>query len=83
MRRKNSITKGLDPTWKKGRRKALSKNEFLQMKPGEKLMIIDGLAGGTTTIIISAIHLEEGVIEYMGKDGSDSFALFEEVIKKL
>ena len=53
------------------------------MKPGARLMIIDGLAGGTTTITIETIHLEEGVIEYMGKDGNESFALFEEVIKKL
>ena len=46
-------------------------------------MIIDGLAGGTTTITIEKIHLDEGVIEYMGKNGEESFALFEEVIKKL
>jgi hypothetical protein len=46
-------------------------------------MIIDGLAGGTITITAESVHLEEEVITYLGKDGLEGFALFEEVIKKL
>jgi hypothetical protein len=50
---------------------------------GDRLMILDGLAGGTLTITAEGVHLEEEVITYLGKDGQEGFALFEEVIKKL
>jgi hypothetical protein len=50
---------------------------------GDRLMIIDGLAGGSLTITAEQIHLDEEVIIYKGKNGEEGFALFEEVIKKL
>lgn len=56
---------------------------FAKLSPKDRLMIIDGLAGGTTTITAEAIHHEEEVIYYLGENGEESFALFEEVIKKL
>lgn len=56
---------------------------FAKLSPNDRLMIIDGLAGGTTTITAVDIHLEEEVIYYLDKNGAESFALFEEVIKKL
>jgi hypothetical protein len=56
---------------------------FAKLVQGDRLMIIDGLAGGTTTITAKAIHLEEEVISYLDINGLESFALFEEVIKKL
>lgn len=54
-----------------------------QLRQGDRLMIIDGLAGGTMTITAEQIHHEEAVIIYKGKNGEEGFALFEEVIKKL
>jgi hypothetical protein len=56
---------------------------FAKLLQGDRLIIIDGLAGGTTTIIAKDIHHEEEVICYLDKNGAESFALFEEVIKKL
>lgn len=52
-------------------------------KQGDRLMIIDGLAGGTIVITAEQIHHEEAVIIYKGKNGEEGFALFEEVIKKI
>jgi hypothetical protein len=57
--------------------------DFAKLLQGDRLIIIDGLAGGTTTITAETIHHEEEVIYYVGKNGEESFALFEEVIKKL
>ena len=56
---------------------------FATFQIGDRLMIIDGLAGGTSTVTIEAIHHEEEVLCYKGKNGEESFALFEEVIKRL
>lgn len=56
---------------------------FAKLQPKDRLIIIDGLVGGTTTITAETIHHEEEVICYLDKNGLESFALFEEVIKKL
>lgn len=54
-----------------------------QYAQGDRLMILDGLAGGTIVITAEQIHLDEEVIIYKGKNGEEGFALFEEVIKKI
>jgi hypothetical protein len=61
----------------------LTSTDFSSFQIGDRIMIIDGLAGGTDTAEIEAIHHDEEVIVYKAKNGQESFVLFEEVIKKL
>lgn len=50
---------------------------------GDRLLIIDGLAGNTTTITAESIDHEAEIICYISREGAENFALFEEVVRKL
>ena len=49
--------------------------DFAESQQGDRFIIIDGLAGGTTLITAEYIHHEEEVICYVDKTGSDSFRI--------
>ena len=50
---------------------------------GDRLIIIDGLAGSTTTITVENVDHEAELVCYISREGAETFALYEEVIKKL
>jgi hypothetical protein len=50
---------------------------------GSKILIMNGKEGKTEIGQVEAIHLEPQVLIYLDKNGEETFALFEEVIKTL
>jgi preprotein translocase subunit YajC len=61
----------------------MEKDLFSTLKKGDRLIVINGFIGGTMVVTVQTVHLDEELVMYLDKDGNESFALFEEVIKKL